>query len=359
MPPSDSEFELPEAREPTASEILEQRLAARVDPKLHVRSAPAGYRLRGVSTLVDSTGNAVMQWVKTSKETEDAYALLKEFKALVGAAQLPLAPAIPMPAPVKSDLMALIPMGDPHFGLMSWPDETGQDSTLALAERNHVAAVDRLVGLGPEAEQALLITVGDTFHADNYEARTARSGHALDVDSRWPKVLRVTIGAFIRMIDRLREKYGIVSAWILPGNHDDHSSIMLAMCLEAYYRADPRVRISTQPGMFQYMEFGRCLIGSTHGHTVKAAELPSIMAVDQVEAWGRTQFRYFYTGHFHHEIKREFRGCIVETMRTLAARDAWHAGQGYRSGRSMVLDVLHKERGRIRRDEVGIEDLAA
>lgn len=345
----------------SADEILRERLSARVDPKLHATQAPAGYRLRGASTMnkigPDGSITPVLQWVKTAKETEDAYALLKEFKALVSAERMPLAPVVPAPSVSMSELLAIYLMGDPHLGLMSWPEETGHDSTLASAEKNLVSAVDRLVGIAPESEQALLVSVGDTLHADNYENRTSRSGHALDVDTRWPKVLRVTVYTLIALVHRALAKHDKVLMWIVPGNHDDQSSIMLAICLAAHFASNPRVQINESPSQFRYMEFGKCLIGSTHGDKQKASELPGIMAVDQVEAWGRTQFRYWYCGHVHHETKKEYRGAIVETLRTLAARDAWHAGQGYRSGRSMVLDVLHRDRGRIRRDEVGVESL--
>ena len=105
------------------------------------------------------------------------------------------------------------------------------------------------------------------------------------------------------------------------------------------------------------MEFGRNMIGVTHGHNTKPAALPGIMATDHPEAWGRTSHRYWYTGHIHHQTVYEFPGCTVETFRTLAARDAWHHAKGYRSGRSMVCDVLHRERGRIMRHEVGVEEL--
>jgi hypothetical protein len=45
---------------------------------------------------------------------------------------------------------------------------------------------------------------------------------------------------------------------------------------------------------------------------------------------------------------------MVEYFRTLAARDAWHAGQGYRSGRDMQCIIHHREFGEIGRHRRGI-----
>jgi hypothetical protein len=160
-----------------------------------------------------------------------------------------------------------------------------------------------------------------------------------------------------RCIDRALERHNIVRVINEIGNHDDHSAIMLAICLANFYEREPRVIVDTSPNRFHWYRFGANLIGTTHGHSVKAADLPGIMANDRPKDWGETKYRFWYTGHVHHDQLKEYRGCTVETFRTLAAADAWHNSQGYRSGRDMKLDVIHRERGRICRHVVGIADL--
>jgi hypothetical protein len=56
---------------------------------------------------------------------------------------------------------------------------------------------------------------------------------------------------------------------------------------------------------------------------------------------------------------KEYRGGVVEYFRTLAARDAWHAGQGYRAGRDMRLIVMHKDYGEVERHRCDVAMLAA
>lgn len=322
-----------------------------------VETTPEGFSIRGTSTYYDGDGNVVGRWVKTKADEEGKLVTLAN--AIQALAEPFKGSAEPIPAPQNSnaDLLCVYPMGDPHLGMLAWAQETGADFDLAIAERNLVAAVDRLVALAPPAEEALIIDVGDFFHTDNTTNKTLRSGHALDVDSRWAKILAVGIRAMRRTIDRALEKHARVRVIIEIGNHDDHSAIMLALCLAAYYEREPRVTVDTSPDKFHWYRFGLNLIGVTHGDTVKADKLAGVMSVDQAVAWGETRYRYWYTGHVHHESVKEYPGCTVETFRTLASRDTWHHASGYRSDRDMRLDILHRKYGRIGRHIVGIDQI--
>jgi hypothetical protein len=65
------------------------------------------------------------------------------------------------------------------------------------------------------------------------------------------------------------------------------------------------------------------------------------------------------SGHIHHDSKKEYNGVIVESFRTLAARDAWHASMGYKAGRDMKAILMHREFGEIERHVVTVEMLEA
>jgi hypothetical protein len=206
-----------------------------------------------------------------------------------------------------------------------------------------------LVDVAPASERALVVNLGDMFHADNSSNATMRNHNSLDVDTRWAKVLKVGCMLMVDLIQLALQKHQSVEVINAIGNHDDHSSIMLGAFLEAWFHNEPRVTILPTIAKFAYVEFGRCLVGVTHGDTVKMPDLSSLMATDKPEAWGRTEHRYWYTGHIHHTSKQELRGCVVESFRTLAARDAWHTASGYRSGRDMYAIVLDREYGEVER----------
>jgi hypothetical protein len=195
------------------------------------------------------------------------------------------------------------------------------------------------------------------FHADN-QKNTTNSGHQLDVDGRWKKVQQVGLRSMIHCIRRMLEKHKQVVVKINSGNHDGHSSYALSMMLDCYFSSEPRVKVDLSPADMWYMQFGQVLIGSTHGDKCKGSNLVSVMAADKPVEWGATKHRYWYVGHVHHQDVKEYPGGVVEYFRTLAARDAWHAGQGYRAGRDMRLIVHHAKHGEVERHRCDVGMLA-
>jgi hypothetical protein len=253
-------------------------------------------------------------------------------------------------------LLSVYPMGDPHIGCYAWAAEAGEDFDVNIARQDLLAAAGRLVDVAPASQRALICNLGDFFHADSLSQLT-KSGHKLDVDTRWPRVLRLGCHLMVDLITLALRKHAKVEVINAIGNHDDHSSIMLSAFLEAWFHAEPRVHVYPTTSKFHYIEHGRCLIGVTHGDTVKHLALGELMASYQPEAWGRTLHRYWYTGHIHHTSKTELRGAVVESFRTLAAKDAWHASQGYRSGRDMYAIVLDAEHGEVERHRCDIRQV--
>lgn len=315
------------------------------------RPVAPGQRLRGASTLYRrGEPEPVLQWVKTAADAQAQEQALREWIDWLVKDARGKSPAIAAPRHADEDLLAVYPLGDPHFGMYAWAQEAGEDFDLPTAERLTMGAIDRLVAAAPPAHTGLLLNLGDFFHADDSRNQTPNSGHALDVDSRYAKVLQVGLRSLVHCVKRMLEKHQRVELWMLPGNHDPHSSFALALALSAWFENNDRVAVDLTPGLFKYKEFGKVLIGGHHGHAAKSQDLPAVMAFDQAEAWGRTRYRYWYCGHVHHKFRdKEHPGVIVETFRTLAARDAWHSGKGYRAGRDAQLIVHHREYGEIQR----------
>jgi hypothetical protein len=325
----------------------------------YTHEVPEPLVLKGVSTLYDAQGNVVQQWVKSQLDKSLARDAIEEWVSWLVQDAKGLAPIIPPPEISNDDLLAVYPMGDPHFGLYAWSQETGEDFDLAIAERLTTHAIDRLVSSAPNASTALIAELGDFFHADNKDSRTPQSGHALDTDTRWPKVMQVGLRAMIHCIKRTLEKHRLVIVRIVSGNHDPHSSFALALALDAYFHAEPRVKVDLSPSPFWYYRFGKVLIGLTHGDQCKPGQLPGIMAADRPEDWGLTKHRRFYTGHIHHRAAEDFPGLSWESFRTLAARDAWHQGRGYRSPRDMQCIAFHREHGEKERHICSVDMLEA
>jgi hypothetical protein len=266
-------------------------------------------------------------------------------------------PVTDIPQTTDSDLLTAYPIGDAHIGMLSWGEESGKDWDLKIAESVFGKVFDRLVDNAPQSERARIIDVGDFLHSDNMAGVTTGHGNVLDMDSRYGKVLRCGVRIMRRMIARALEKHKYVDVDIVKGNHNDIGALWMATLLANTYENEPRVWIEQSPRMFHYYQFGKNLLGSTHGHTVKAAKLPLIMATDVPKMWGDTIYRDWHTGHIHHDTVKDETGCRVLSHRTLAGEEAYADAAGYRSGQSSQFFVYHKEYGPIWTRKVDIREV--
>lgn len=310
--------------------------------------APEGFFLRGRSTYYNADGKVVGEWVKTTRDQEQQEAMLREAVQAM-TESLPRLKPTKGPTADNKDLLACYNVSDHHFGMLSWHEETGEDWDLDIAEKMLVGAFDHLIKVAPPSGQALISVFGDLFHTDSYRPETPENKNPLDADGRYPKMVRVAVRAMRYLVKAAKDRHENVRVILSRGNHDPTSIIFLMEALANVYENDPRVTIDTSPGKFHYYRFGQNLIGIHHGDTVKAKDLPLVMAHDRSEDWGQTEHRFWWTGHIHHDTTKDYPGVKVESFRVLAAKDAWHTEKGYRTTRDMKAIILHKEYGEVGR----------
>lgn len=315
-------------------------------------TVPDGFHLKGTSTLYGDDGKPKLQWVKSNIDHERQEEIKREAIEAM-AEELPRLHSRKAPKlKYRKDLMACYPIGDAHIGMRSWPEETGEKWDLQEAERIQCGAMAELVDRAPATESATIVNLGDWYHFDNMEGVTTRSGHSLDVDGRYAKMVRVGVKVIRQCIESALEKHKHVHVINVTGNHDDTGAMFLSICLANVYEKEKRVTIDTSPSAFQYFRFGRTLVGTHHGHSCKPDKLPGVMATDRAEDWGSTTYRYWWIGHVHHQSLKDYPGVTVETFRTLAAKDAYAHWGGYRAPRDMKCIVLHEEYGEVARHTV-------
>lgn len=322
-----------------------------------LRSVPDGYLAKGTSTLVGADGEIKAQWIKTSIDME------RQREMLLAAVE-EMADALPRVKPRKAtgayldDLLTVYPIGDPHVGMVSWPEETGDDWNLKIAEQMHCDAMHELVRTAPKTKQALVVNLGDLYHRDGVNAETPRSRHPLDVDGRFMKMFRVGVKVMRRCIESALQKHEHVHVITAAGNHDESTAQALAVLLSEVYENEPRVTIDLSPSVFYYYRFGKVLIGVHHGHTCKLPGLAGVMATDRASDWGECKFRHWLVGHVHHQQVIEYPGVTIETFGTLAAKDAYAANGGWRSNRHMQSIVYHRGGWLVARAQVAADMFA-
>lgn len=314
------------------------------------RTVPDPYAVRRISTNYDDKGIVRQQWVIAEPSREKTAETLREFvEELCDAARGKYEPT---PAPVidTDDLLTVYKFGDPHFGMASTVQAGGDDFDVDEADRLTRGGIDRLVRVTPSSRSCIVEVIGDTMHANDSKAVTPGHGHALDVDGRGFAYASLRAArAWCYVIERALEKHAEVTVWMLEGNHDPDASQALAMAVALYFEREKRVKIDLGRAVFRYMRFGKVLLGAHHGDKVKMNDLPLLMAVDRAVDWGETSHRYISTGHIHHDVVKEVQGVRVESLRTLAAKDPYHHGKGYRALRDTRAAVYHSEYGEVER----------
>lgn len=244
-------------------------------------------------------------------------------------------------------VMLEINLPDFHMGLLAWHRETGEDYDVKIATKLYIEAVQAILGMASSynIEKILLLTGSDFFNSDTIDGTTTK-GTRQSEDGRFQKTFHAGWTTLRDAIELCKE-VAPVDVVVIPGNHDFSRAYFLGSVLEAWFDKDPDVTIDNEPTYFKFRQYGKCLLGFTHGDTTKPQDLPLLMAHDQPTMWANTKYRAWHTGHIHSMMVFEKPGCTVESVRSLAVASDWIAKMGYRSYREGKGFVWHKERGDI------------
>lgn len=322
------------------------------------RTVPDGFSVKGVSSYYDSDGQLKGQWVKSRADDERRIQLIREaFAAMAG--ELPRLPPVDAPPACLDSLANLYTFTDYHLGMLAWRLEGGADWDLKIAERMLLQAYEHMVSAAPAARVAIINIQGDFLHSDGLTPVTPTSGHVLDQDGRFSKIVQAAIRVIRRLCDLALMRHQEVHLILCEGNHDLASSVWLRHMFAALYDHEPRLSVNDSELPYYVYEHGKVMLAFHHGHMKKNDQLPLLFAAQFPEVWGRTTRRYCHTGHRHHVEEKEHSGMTVTQHPTLAARDAYAARGGWFAERAAVAITYHKEHGQVARSIVVPEMLDA
>jgi hypothetical protein len=310
-----------------------------------------GQIVKGESAYVDAEGRIVGRWIKTGNgpAVDWAGALKDALSSFAG-----IVPPSPAPGASRGDLLTAYIIPDAHIGLLAWGKETGQSYDVEIARDAILASLAKLIARSDPARKAVILWLGDTTHQNDRSNMTPRSGHVLDVDGRWQKVLTAAASIALKAADMAAEKHDEVQVRFIPGNHDPDAAVALTVALSLAYRDHGRVKVDDDPSPHWFMRHGKTLLGATHGHTMKPEAMAMMLATDRPQDWGASKHRHFLFGHVHHNSRKEVAGVDVESFGSPAARDAFaHAG-GWRACRALHAITYHTETGETTRYRVSL-----
>ena len=292
------------------------------------------------------TGELERQWVKGRLDDLQAEAAMRAAVEALAESIPKATPAAP-PTHTTENLCNLYTLTDCHIGMKAWAPETGSDWDLEIAERTLNGAIDYLVDASPPAQTGIVNQLGDWLHFDSLQAITPTSGHLLDADSRFSKVVKVGTRILRHAVDKALEKHEKVIVLIAEGNHDMASSVWLRHLFGLLYENEPRVYVLESETPYYVHVHGQTMLAFHHGHLKKNDQLPLLFASEFAVEWGGTKRRYCHTGHRHHVEEKEHSGMIVTQHATIAARDAYAARGGWIADRQMTAITYHKEFGKV------------
>lgn len=310
---------------------------------------PPGHKLAGVSTMVKGPEGKI-QWIKTVESKEYQEELLGQIREAFTS-------ELPRERPVKlklknlrEDLLNLYVLTDYHLGMKAWGEETRDVNwDMSKAEDLLVRWIISAVKLAPNAETAILGQLGDFLHWDGIDPVTPRHKYLLDVDTRYQKLVRISIRVIRRVVRYLLENHEHVHLLLAEGNHDIVSSMWLRETFSAWYDDEPRITVDTSPDPYYCYEFGKTSLFFHHGHLRKPVEIESKFAAKFRKIWGRTEFSYGHLGHRHTDELMEKFLMTVEQHQTLAPNDSHGSRNAWMSGRSAKAITYHRDFGEVYR----------
>jgi len=312
--------------------------------------SPSGFGVKGTSTLYDEDGNVKVQWVKTQREDAER---VGDLLTVLDSYKLKSMPKIKAPTSTLDDLCTVYTLTDFHLAMYSWAEETGDDWDTDIAAKVLINAINDMVLRSPSGEMGVLNLQGDFLHWDGLEAVTPTSGHVLDADTRFERMIEMALDLTIWAVEALLKKHNTVKVIVCEGNHDLAGSAWLRKSIKKIFSKNERVDVDDTSIPFYAFLWGEIMLAFHHGHKVKNASLPKLFASEPMfrKMWGLAMYCYINTGHYHHQEQDviEDAGAVVERHPTLAGRDAYAARGGYVSKRGAKAVTYHKEHGEIER----------
>lgn len=313
-------------------------------------AVPDGYIAKGISTYYNADGIVTGQWVKSASDKERNIQILIDRLEQGSLNYKPFKPT-PYKETADENMLSLLTITDFHLGMYSWSDETGDDWDVAIARDVFLNSINDMISACPKSEVGVLNQLGDFLHFDSLSAITPASGHLLDADTRYGKLVDMSMEVMTEAIKIMLKRFKKVIVVQAEGNHDMAGSVWLRKHIKHMFSEDPRVEVMDIEFPYYAMLWGEIMLAFHHGHKMRMGQLQKLFSSEPRyrAIWGAAKHSYIHTGHMHHERVVEDAGAIIEQHPTLSGRDAYAARGGWVSQRGAKVITYHKTEGETHR----------
>jgi predicted phosphodiesterase len=255
------------------------------------------------------------------------------------------------------DRMTVYVLADIHFGMYAWAEESGENHDTEISKLDVLGSVDELVDAAQPTKEAMVLNLGDFFHANSREASTPQGKNQLDVDSRFTHVAREGIDLLRRVTEMVGTKHEKITMVNVRGNHDPDAAMWLNLVMQAYYRDCPRVSILDNASKMIPYSYGDTALFFYHGERMSRAHEYITGQKEARKLHGNAVRTYCLAGHIHHETVKTKSNIRFETFSTITGKDAYHADNLYCAPQNMVSIVYDKKYGEVQRTTIPIEQV--
>lgn len=241
----------------------------------------------------------------------------------------------------KDGHLLVIDPADIHIGKLCDAFEVGEVYNNQIAVQRVLEGVQGIIdkASGFQIDKILFIGGNDILHIDT-PRRTTTSGTPQDTDGMWYSNFLIAKKLYVEILEKL---IGLADVHFTfnPSNHDYTHGFFLADVIQTWFRDCKNITFDCSIAHRKSFQYGKNLIGTTHGDGAKHQDLPLLMATEFPVEWSQTKHRYVYTHHVHHKTSKDYIGVTVESLRSPSGTDSWHHRQGYQHTPKAVEAFIH------------------
>lgn len=243
----------------------------------------------------------------------------------------------------KDGHLLVIDPADIHFGKLAIAYETNDAYNMQIAKERVLGGVQGIIdkSIGYNIDKIALVIGNDMLHIDSPHRKTT-SGTPQDTDGMWFEAFMNAKKTIVEVIESL---IPIADLHIIynPSNHDYMSGFFLADAIHSWFRLCPNITWDLSISHRKYFQYGKSLIGTTHGDGAKTDDLPLLMAQESGNSWVDTKHRYWYIHHWHHKSTKDMIGVTIESLRSPSGTDSWHHKSGFQHSPKAVDGFIHSK----------------
>jgi len=279
-------------------------------------------------------------------ELNDAKIAANVFNKMIKKYELPETINI-TPKKIDSDENNLLEISifDLHIGKLAWKGETGENFDTKIARSRFISAIKTLIERAKGFNyNKILFPVGNDFFNSDTIFNTTTQGTPQDEDLRWQKTFTVGATLLVDAINILKQTGVPIDILVIPGNHDFERSYYMGSYLDAWFHNDSMVNVNNEASPRKYYNFGKVLLGFTHGSEEKESSLPLLMATDigSKRLWSDTKYHEWHLGHQHRKRNINYNvidvksqtltenlGVTIRYLSSLTGTEEWHHKKGF------------------------------